>query len=257
MTSLSKITAVVLVGGKGKRLGDLYPKLPKPLVPAFGKPFLHWVTAWLIRQGVRDIVYSTGHLAGQIESWVDGVDFGSGVRLRYRREMSPLGTGGGIAHCLDLCSDPVLVLNGDSLVLAPVALLAARLDDEEKMDGVIRGVVVDDAARYGSLEVGPDGLLHRIAEKRLARGLINGGVYLMRRRFFSNHMPPGPSSFENDVLPKALAGGAQIAVEDVARAPFLDIGTPESVVLAEAFIENHCDWFEIQRDAAVVKHRRQ
>jgi D-glycero-alpha-D-manno-heptose 1-phosphate guanylyltransferase len=81
-------------------------------------------------------------------------------------------------------------------------------------------------------------------EKTPGRGVINAGVYLVRRRLFAAFAPAGPFSMENDLLPAALANGAQIAVDVAAEAPFLDIGTPESVVLAEAFIAEHRDWFE-------------
>ncbi|MGI8526695.1 MAG: sugar phosphate nucleotidyltransferase [Pseudolabrys sp.] len=243
MVAISEVTAIVLTGGKGTRLAGLYPGLPKPMVPVCGKPFLHWVTAWLVRQRLRDIVYSTGHLAGQVETWANKADFGAGVRLRCRRETAALGTGGAIANCLDLGSDPILALNGDSLVLASLASLAARLDDPS-IDGVIQGVVAEDAARYGTLELGGDGLLSRFLEKRPGRGVVNAGLYLMRRRLFPANVTPGPSSMETNLLPAALACGARIAVEVTAQAPFLDIGTPDSVVLAEAFITRHFAQFQ-------------
>jgi NDP-sugar pyrophosphorylase family protein len=237
MAGFGEVTAIVLAGGKGTRLSSIYPDLPKPMVPMCGRPFLHWVTAWLVRQNVRDIVYSLGHRAEQIETWMSSADFGSDVRLRCQRESAALGTGGAIVNCLKLCSDPVLALNGDSLVLAPLAPMAARLD--ATVDGVLRGVAVDEATRYGTLEVGPDGLLRRFLNNQPGRGLINGGVYLMRQRFFSAHAPAGQSSMENDLLPAALANGARIAVDLPAQSPFLDIGTPGSVVRAEAFIAKH------------------
>ena len=40
---------------------------------------------------------------------------------------------------------------------------------------------------------------------------------------------------ETDVFPALLAGGADLRVVGV-RAPFLDIGTPESVRQAEEFV---------------------
>jgi NDP-sugar pyrophosphorylase family protein len=239
---LNDVHAIVLAGGKGTRLADLYPDLPKSMVGVCGKPFLHWVTAWLVSQGITDIIYSTGHLAEPIEAWVARSDFGPAVRLRSRRESVALGTGGAIINCLPLCSDPVLALNGDSLVLAPLVSLAALLEDAT-VDGAIQGLAVADAARYGTLETDRSGLLSRFLEKRPGRGVINGGVYLMRRRFFANS-PLGTSSMEADLIPTALATGARIAIEVTTQAPFLDIGTPESVVLAETFIARHFEKFQ-------------
>jgi D-glycero-alpha-D-manno-heptose 1-phosphate guanylyltransferase len=43
---------------------------------------------------------------------------------------------------------------------------------------------------------------------------------------------------EHDVFPALLAAGARLVVHRC-RAPFLDIGTPESVALADSFVRQH------------------
>ena len=53
---MAGVTALVLAGGKGTRIAGLYPDIPKPMIPVAGRPFLHWITAWLVASGVRDIV---------------------------------------------------------------------------------------------------------------------------------------------------------------------------------------------------------
>jgi NDP-sugar pyrophosphorylase family protein len=44
------------------------------------------------------------------------------------------------------------------------------------------------------------------------------------------------------VFPALIADGARIAVARC-EAPFLDIGTEESLAQAEAFVKKHVDWF--------------
>ncbi len=236
------LTAVVLAGGRGTRIASLYPDLPKPLIPARGEPFLHWVTAWLATQGVRDVVYSTGYLGEQIENWVASLESTSEVRLRCRRETKALGTGGGIINCLDLCADTVLALNGDSMLIADLGPFFARFD-ETGVDGVLLGLHVEDAARYGTIDIDMQGFLRAFAEKRSGPGIINGGVYLLRRDIFDRFPRSEAVSMEYDVLPQLAASGARLAVHVVSDAPFLDIGTPESVALAENFIAANLDRF--------------
>jgi D-glycero-alpha-D-manno-heptose 1-phosphate guanylyltransferase len=235
------LTGVVLAGGKGTRIASLFPDLPKPLIPARGEPFLHWVTAWLATQGVSDIVYSTGYRGQQIEDWVASLA-PAGLRLRCRREQQALGTGGGIINCLDLCADAVLALNGDSMLIADLGPYFARFT-EPGVDGVLLGLHVEDAARYGTIEIDGQGFLRSFAEKRSGPGVINGGVYLLRRTLF-DRFPRGEAvSMEYDVLPTLIGAGVRLAVHVVADAPFLDIGTPESVALAENFIAANLDQF--------------
>lgn len=237
-TRPEELTAVVLAGGRGTRIAELYPDLPKPLIPACGEPFLHWVTAWLATQGIRDIVYSTGYLGPQIESWVSRLEPADGFRLRCCREDAALGTGGGILNCLDLCSETVLALNGDSMLVADIWPLLALLADDST-DGALMGLEVADASRFGSMAIDEAGNLTEFFEKRSGPGIINGGVYLMRRRLFQAFPKGTPVSMEYDILPGLISRGARLAVHVIKDAAFIDIGTPQSVVQAESFIAQH------------------
>jgi NDP-sugar pyrophosphorylase family protein len=229
---MDNVTAIVLAGGKGTRIAGLFPGIPKPMIPVRGQPFLHWVVQWLAARGVGDIVLSIGHLAGQIESWAASNP--GGLALRTALEQAPLGTGGAVVSCLDLCRDWVLVLNGDSLLEVDLAALVGRVE-AAGLVGAIVGIGVEDTSRYGSLAVDGEGQLSGFYEKRPGRGLINGGIYLFRKALLAGFKTGTALSMETDIIPALLAGGARLAVEE-SPGPFLDIGTPESVVEAEAFI---------------------
>jgi NDP-sugar pyrophosphorylase family protein len=229
-----QITAVVLVGGRGTRIADFYPDIPKPMVPVCGQPFLYWVTAWLVGHGIKDIIYSTGYRAEQISQWAAGAK--SDARLRCVTEAQPLGTGGGVIECLHLCADHVLVVNGDSLIPVALAQLIARAAGA---DGALLGVKVEDAARYGTLTLDADGRLLEFAEKRSGAGIVNAGVYLLRRSLLEPFARGQRLSMEQDVLPALIAQGAQLACEVAENAPFLDIGTPESVQQADDFVRRN------------------
>jgi NDP-sugar pyrophosphorylase family protein len=227
------ITAVVLAGGRGTRLADLYPDIPKPLVPVCGEPFVHWVTDWLVEQGVSDIVYSIGYRADQMAQWVEGARARFPAKLACVREEEPLGTGGGVLQCLALCGEQVLVVNGDSLTVTPLAPLVSRA---EGTDAAILGVRVADAARFGTLTLDERQRLIQFSEKRPGAGIINAGVYLFRKDLLEPFARGVKLSMEEEILPGLLVQGAIIACEVAENAAFLDIGTPESVSQAEDFV---------------------
>jgi D-glycero-alpha-D-manno-heptose 1-phosphate guanylyltransferase len=52
-----------------------------------------------------------------------------------------------------------------------------------------------------------------------------------------------PLSFETEVFPLLIANGCRMKV-CVTDAPFLDIGTPESLPLAEKFVRENANFFE-------------
>lgn len=231
-----EVTVVVLAGGKGTRLRGLFPELPKPLVPVAGKPFLHWLTRWIASHGPKRFVFSTGYLADQIEDWSNGGEMPDLLRL-CRREEEPLGTGGGLLNCLDLCSDWIMVANGDGLVMAGVAEMLALA--KTSMDGGILGVEVPDTSRFGSLQIDDHGTLVGFAEKKEGAGLINGGLYIFRKSLLEKVYRAGPVSIETELFPQMIAAGANIRVIARNDAPFIDIGTPETVIQAEDFIRTH------------------
>lgn len=237
MSGFDDLSVLVLAGGRGTRLQGLHPGTPKPMIPVAGQPFLHWLTLWVARHGPTDFIYSTGHLAAVVEHWAKQDDLPA-LSRRCSREETPLGTGGAILHALPLCREWVLVLNGDSLILRGLdALLALR--HEPGTEGGLIGVAVDDTSRYGSLALDDAHWLTGFQEKVPGQGLINSGVYLLRRDGLRALGVSGACSIEHDLFPRLIAQRARLRVIPVADAPFIDIGTPESLAQAEDFVSRH------------------
>jgi NDP-sugar pyrophosphorylase family protein len=240
---LSQVVGVVLAGGFGTRVAHLLTGVPKPMVPVAGKPFLEWVVRYLARQGIPKAILSTGHLAAVVESHFRTQPV-AGVVTRCVAETRPLGTAGGFlnaAHASGETPEAWLVANGDSLVFADLALAAAELKNPA-VAGVIIGCVVAEASRYGTLAIGPAGELQGFLEKRPGKGAINAGMYLLRDSLVRQFPGTLPLSFEQEVFPQLVARGTLLKVCAV-DAPFLDIGTPETLRQAEAFVEQNREWF--------------
>lgn len=239
--SARDVTAVVLAGGRGTRIAALIPDIPKPMVPVAGQPFLHWVSLFLARHGISDIVYASGFKGEQIAAWCAD---GSLAQLsrRVSQEDQPLGTGGAIVHALPLCREWVVVVNGDSLCLGGLdRLLAAR---GTGADGAILGVRRADTSRYGSLAVDGEGRLSAFREKVPGAGYVNAGIVLLRRAALEALCLQGACSIEHDIVPGLLARGARIDAVLLEDAPFIDIGTPETLRQAEDFIAAHRGAFQ-------------
>jgi D-glycero-alpha-D-manno-heptose 1-phosphate guanylyltransferase len=83
-----------------------------------------------------------------------------------------------------------------------------------------------------------EGRLLEFREKRPGAGLINAGVYCFRRGLLASFPRRRPLSMELDVFPALLEQRAKLMVHR-STAPFLDIGTPESLTQADAFLSRH------------------
>jgi D-glycero-alpha-D-manno-heptose 1-phosphate guanylyltransferase len=242
--SPEQITAVVLAGGFGRRIEHLLPDVPKPMAPVNGKPFLEWVVRYLAAQKIRDVILSTGHLTEVIEKHFQSQPV-KDVRVRCVRETTPLGTGGGFLNAArNAAGKPAawLVLNGDSLAPAPLDEMFASLGKPE-LSGAILGVSVPDASRFGTISQDTRGELAGFSEKKPGAGVINAGVYLFRDDVIKEFPNKTPLSFETEVFPALIACRARLKV-CVTNAPFLDIGTPESLPQAEDFIRRNAGVFQ-------------
>jgi D-glycero-alpha-D-manno-heptose 1-phosphate guanylyltransferase len=231
------LSVILLAGGFGTRLRSLHRDLPKPMIPIGGEPFLEWVLRYWKRQGIDHAVLSLGHLAHVAQDHFARYP-PEGLRIETVIESDPLGTGGAVRYAAQSAagrlSNPFFVANGDSLVAAELEPALQLLEDGA--DGVLLGVSVPDASRYGTLVLDGGNRLLRFGEKQQGSGVINAGVYLFRRHLLDWFPPQTPLSMEVDVFPALLARAADLRVA-ICQAPFLDIGTPESLAQAESFLQ--------------------
>jgi len=233
--SLASSTAVILAGGLGTRLQSVVGDRPKVLAPVAGRPYLSHLFDQLAELGVRRVVLCTGYRADQIFD-----NFGSRYRsldLVYSEETRALDTAGALRLALPLLSSPtVLVLNGDSYCAAD---LGSFWDWHIACDAGATLLLtrLDNAQRYGRVELDARGRVVQFLEKgdsaaSVEGGLINAGVYLLRRDRIASIPNGRPVSLERELFPVWIADGLYGFATTSA---FIDIGVPDAYAAAEAF----------------------
>lgn len=232
----TNLDVVILVGGRGTRIQSIHPETPKPMVPVLGKPFLHWLTLYLASFNLRRFIYSTGYRAEQVEAWCVSRPI-AGIEQICRQETDPLGTGGGLLNCMPACKDWILVANGDGLCMAGLPELLSLAGSD--VSGGLIGLRVPDASRYGTLEFRKDARLTAFREKVRGAGYINSGFYLFRKSALESVERSGFCSIETDLMPDLLRRGADMRVVPLEEGAFIDIGTPATLALAEAFVRTN------------------
>ncbi len=106
--------AVILAGGKGKRLSPYTTILPKPLMPIGDMPILEILLYQLKRAGIRETILTVGHLSELLRAFFqDGSRFG--LKISYSFEEQPLGTAGPLSLVADQLNETFIVANGDVL----------------------------------------------------------------------------------------------------------------------------------------------
>jgi len=216
------LQAIILAGGKGTRLRDAVPAVPKPMVPVAGKPFLQYLLDYLCHYRVSEVVLAVGYKFEIIRDF-----FGSKYKdmdIRYSLEKNPLGTGGAIKEALNFVSqDQVFIFNGDTFF--PVNLPKMFQEHKDKNATVTIALKkMINFERYGSVLV-QNGKITKFNEKKSREsGLINGGIYIIDRSVQSFFPARQSFSFEKDVMEKKTADlEIRPYIEDVY---FIDIGIP-------------------------------
>lgn len=218
--------AVLLVGGRGTRLGDLARSAPKPLLPIVGdKRFLDFLLENIARFGVEEILLLAGHLAEQVERRYQGATV-RGSRISVVREPEPAGTAGALSYARDRLDDLFLMSNGDSILDMNYLELAQKMKPD--VEGALALRQVNDVRRYAHVELNGEQVA-AFREKDDAvtgSGLISGGVYMLRKSIL-DRIKSLPCSIEIDIFPKLAAEGLLVGMP--VSGYFLDIGLPETL----------------------------
>ncbi|MHC1630232.1 MAG: nucleotidyltransferase family protein [Methanoculleaceae archaeon] len=214
--------AVVLAGGKGRRLMPYTTVLPKPLMPIGEYPILEVILRQLDRDGFSEAVISTGYLSELIRAYVENREF-EHITIRYSHESEPLGTIGPL-RLIDGLDDDFLVMNGDILTdirYRDLFSFHQRHGGLATIATYHRDVPID----FGVLECDDDRKIHTFREKPTYHFTVSMGVYLFSRDIFD--FVPDTGAFGFDDLMLALTGARAEVYSYPHDGFWLDIGRPD------------------------------
>jgi NDP-sugar pyrophosphorylase family protein len=221
--------AILLAGGQGTRLRPLTIHTPKPIVPIFNRPFLHYQID-LLKQvpEIDEVILSLNYQPRRIEEMFgDGAD--AGITIRYVVEPAPLGTAGAIKYAGDKLTESVVVFNGDVLTQIDLAGVI-RMHRERKARATIVLTPVENPSAYGLVETDRDGHITRFVEKpspdEITTNRINAGIYILEPDTFDRIPSDVPWSIERSFFP-SLIERKETFVAYIYDGYWIDIGTPE------------------------------
>lgn len=226
--------AVILAGGKGKRLAPYTFVIPKPIVPVGTTPILEIVLRQLAHHGFERVTIALGHMSEIIRAVAgDGRRFG--VAVDYADEERPLGTMGPLGQIDDL-PDDFLVMNADLLT----DLDFGALWDYHREHGDIATVATfakKTQLQLGVLETDERRRIVGFQEKPVLLHDVSMGIYLFKRQILEL-IPRGEHLGFDGLMERLLADGRAVR-----SFPFdgrwLDIGIPADYERAQTDFEEH------------------
>lgn len=214
--------AVILAGGKGRRLAPYTTVFPKPLMPIGDMPILEVIIRQLRHAGVSDVTLAAGHLAHLLMAFFQDGD-SLGVSIQYSVETEPLGTAGPLALVPDL-KETFITMNGDILTTLDYAQLVAFHKRQKALATIAmhrRRVKID----FGVIECNGDWTIVDYIEKPSYQYSVSMGIYVFEPRVLE-YIETGRYLDFPDLVRMLLDSG-----EAVVGYPYegywLDIGRPD------------------------------
>ena len=221
------VQAMLLAAWLGTRLQPLTELRPKPIVPVANRPLAAFAMEHLARSGADSIVANTHPQPAAVESALKAA-CPRGVELRFSREETLLGTGGGLRKASPWFDDPqapVVVMNGDTLFGPDLRYAYA----EHLALGAVATMILRRTARperFGAIGIDEEGWVRTLlgvpSDARTHETLMFTGVHILAPEAFSA-MPESGCIIRTAYRGWVDAGAPVLGVVD--DSPWADLGT--------------------------------
>ncbi|KKN83064.1 hypothetical protein LCGC14_0303300 [marine sediment metagenome] len=233
--------AVILAGGRGKRLYPYTTKLPKPLVPIGKKPIIRVLIDQLLKAGTSSITLATGHLSYMIEEHFRQNNVG--LEITFSKEEKRLGTAAPLKQITNLPKN-FLVLNGDLLTDLDFRDLYEHHTKNKNMM-TIATYEKKISVSLGVLELSGKEVVDYF-EKPSYLYPVSMGIYVMEREVL-DFIPENTFYDIPDLVKELLSKQKKIGAY-LFNGRWLDIGTNTDYQKALELFENEKEKFTISRD---------
>jgi NDP-sugar pyrophosphorylase family protein len=165
------LKAIILAGGRGKRLKPITDYVPKPLVPINNIPIIEWQIKYLKKFGIDEVIVCSGYKTKMIENYLTMKDLG--IKIKFSVEKFPLGTGGAIKKAGKMIKDDdFFVINGDTITNIDLKKLA-------KFPNSIAAIELK--TKYGILETEDNKIVNFREKKEISETWMNAGIYHLQK----------------------------------------------------------------------------
>ena len=163
--------AIILAGGRGKRLKPITDYVPKPLIPIKNIPIIEWQIKYLKKFGVSEIIICSGYKAEMIENYINNKKLG--IKITFSVEKKPLGTGGAIKKVGNKIKEKsFIVINGDIITNIDLKKLL-------KKENSIASIQLK--TKFGILQTNDDKIIKFNEKKEISDLWMNAGIYHLNK----------------------------------------------------------------------------
>jgi len=183
--------ALILAGGRGKRLRPLTDKIPKSLIPINKKPLIQYTIKYLKKFGINEIIICSGYKSKQIQNFLKKKK-NFGCKIEYSVEKNPLGTAGAIKNAIkNLSDESFLVINGD---------IITNIDLKKILKKPNTIAANELKTKFGTMEIKNNKILKFNEKTDVQNVWMNPGLYHLSTGILK--ILPRTGSLEAEIFPK-------------------------------------------------------
>jgi len=222
-----KLNIVILVGGKGKRLGQITKNIPKPLVKIQDSVFLDYLLDYIQKKikNINKIYFIAGYLGNMIKSKYKKIN---NDKFKFLIERKIEGTGRAIFKFKKYFQKyDTIILNGDTLfkINFKKFINFSYKSKNRLIIALTNNKTYKSNSKLANLNLANDKIY--ISKKK---NLMNGGIYFVKKNYLKN-LRYKMKSFEDDFISKLIDRGKISGVKLSGK--FIDIGTPKNLKYAK------------------------
>lgn len=163
--------AIILAGGRGKRLRPITDYVPKPLISIKNIPIIEWQIKYLKKFGISEVIICSGYKTEMIENYLKNKKLG--IKITFSIENKPLGTGGAIKKAGKKIKDKsFIVINGD---------IITNIDLEKLMKKENSIASIQLKTNFGILQTDKDKIIKFDEKKEIKNLWMNAGIYHLNK----------------------------------------------------------------------------
>ncbi len=193
--------AVIMAGGRGKRLSPLTDKIPKPMLLLGDKPIIEHNIDKLISFGLSKINISVNYLGNIIEDYF-GNGENKGIEIDYINEEIPLGTAGSLSLIKNIKSEYVLLMNSDLFTNIDLEKMYLELINSNA-DMIIASNDFSVSVPFAIFDDDSNNKIKSFVEKPKYTYSSNAGIYIFKTELI-NHIPSETFFDITDLIEKLI-----------------------------------------------------
>ena len=193
--------AIILAGGRGKRLRPITDYIPKPLIPINNIPIIEWQIKYLKKFDISEVIICSGYKTEMIENYLKKKKLG--IKINFSIENKPLGTGGAIKKAGKKIKDKsFIVINGDTITNIDLKKLI-------KKENSIASIQLK--TKVGILQIDENKIIKFDEKKEITNLWMNAGIYHLKKDVLKEL--PNIGDIEKTLFPDYAKKGKITAVK--------------------------------------------